>query len=96
MSNIMNIEKKALSLYKPPFKFQCGYIYDSNGDCFADINARLDDTIEAADGSIALRVRGWGRIQYIKSEFDCEDLQDAVGHEIVKALNKHWEAYGKS
>lgn len=85
------LEQTAIELYKPPFKFQYGYVYDSNGNCFADINGGCDDTIETECGSIALRVRGWGRIQYIKGTHSPEDIQDQVGKEIVKALNAHWE-----
>lgn len=42
------IERQALELCKPPFKFEKGYIWDSEGNMIAD------------DG--LLRVRGWARL----------------------------------
>tara|TARA_B110000090_G_C13360612_1_gene438270 strand:- start:938 stop:1240 length:303 start_codon:yes stop_codon:yes gene_type:complete len=89
------IEKLALELYKPPFKYMYGYIFDSNDMVFADnsTGSRIADEAEVTHktGALALRVRGWGRLQYLKTEFDNGDIQDAVGELIVKALNSYWE-----
>ena len=68
----------SILLYKPPFKFQHGYIYDDNGNMVAD---------RAAEGAIA-RVRGWGRIGAMKN---AESLQDDVGKHIAQALTEYWE-----
>jgi hypothetical protein len=35
-----------------------------------------------------LRIRGWGRIQYLP---DAEKLQDAVGELIARAMTEFWE-----
>lgn len=40
----------ALALYKPPFRYECGYIWDANNEMVAD-----DDR----DAFVA-RIRGWG------------------------------------
>jgi hypothetical protein len=75
--------KAALALYRPPFRFLHGYIYDAAGHIVAD-----QDGFEGkVAGSIAARVRGWGRISYMP---DPEALQDEVGAILVEALNKFW------
>jgi hypothetical protein len=89
------IEKFALSLYKPPFRFMCGYIYDSDNNMFAD-DRYTDETVETEEGALALRVRGWGRLQYLETEFDNGDIQDVLGEIIVKALNSYWESQTRS
>lgn len=72
------VMRDALALYKPPFSFTCGYIFDSTGAMVADDNCE----------SILLRVRGWGRIQYKDNP---GQLQDAVGEHLAKALTEYWE-----
>lgn len=67
----------ALELYKPPFRHIHGYIQDANGLTVAD----------DAAGNAALRIRGWGRIQYMK---DPEALQDGVAELIADALTEYW------
>tara|TARA_R110000851_G_C12892294_1_gene547264 strand:+ start:53 stop:331 length:279 start_codon:yes stop_codon:yes gene_type:complete len=90
----MTIEKTAMALYTPPFKYQHGYIYDSAGNMFADDSCEREEVVEAdEEGNLALRVRGWGRLQYLKTEFDNGDIQDELGRLIAKALTKYWEAY---
>ncbi len=74
----MDIDKKALALYKPPFKFVHGYIFDSENQMFADQHE-----------TSVCRVRGWGRLSYMDEP---EKLQDAVGEHIAKALTAYWEA----
>jgi len=78
------LKKAALGLYQPPFRFQHGYIFDSAGNMFAD-QGPLTET----ENMLALQVRGWGRIQYIK-EHNPAELQDAVGEIIAKALTEYW------
>ena len=75
------LKRRALGLYTPPFRYECGYIFDRNGAMVAD---------EAAMGNYqdaATRIRGWGRIQYLDNP---EGLQDAVGEIIADLLSKYW------
>ena len=73
------LRKVALELYKPPFTYERGYIFDANNRMVADDNAE----------SFALRVRGWGRISY---EENPEKLQDMAGKLFAEALTLYWEA----
>lgn len=75
------IHSDALALYSPPFRFEHGYIFDSNHQVVSDDGDRGD--------SVA-RVRGWGRISYLKNP---EALQDQVGHIIAEALTRYWEEH---
>ncbi len=74
---VSEIRRRALDLYKPPFRFEHGYIFAANGEMVADQH----------DGPNSLRVRGWGRISYME---DPEKLQDEVGAMIAEALNAKW------
>lgn len=85
--SIESLRKRALALYKPPFKFQYGYIYDSEGNVVADNSSERDEEV-TSEGNLLLRVRGWGRIGYMENP---EQLQDTVGELIVEALNAYWE-----
>lgn len=69
----------ALSLYKPPFKFIHGYVYDSVGKMVADNNGQ----------DVALRIRGWGHIGGMEN---AAKVQDKVGELIAEALTKYWQA----
>jgi hypothetical protein len=69
------MREKALALYKPPFRYECGYIFDANSHMVADEVAH------------SLRIRGWGRIGYME---DPRELQDEVGKLIAEALTKFW------
>jgi len=80
-----DIRKRALRLYRPPFKYEGGYIWDAKGEMVADGNA---EGLTLADDPATVRVRGWGRIGYEK---DSEALYDAVGEEIAAALTAHWQ-----
>lgn len=73
------MKDKAKELYTPPFRFEYGYIFDANGNMVADNRTDGEDA--------ALRVRGWGRIQYHENP---EQLQDAVGELIAEALTEFW------
>lgn len=79
------IRDRAKALYVPPFRFEDGYIWDAKGQMVADDH--VDD-----HGTQPLRVRGWGRIGYLK---DAEDLQDEVGKHIAEILSAHWNGDGR-
>jgi hypothetical protein len=69
--------EQALALYKSPFRFDHGYIFDADNNMVADQH----------ETSIC-RVRGWGRIG---SMANAEALQDEVGEVIAEALTKFYE-----
>jgi len=76
------LKQRAFDLYKPPFKFLHGYIFDSSGERVSD-----DGDIDVKKEMIAARVRGWGRIGYLPTP---EQLQDQVGQMIADALTEYW------
>lgn len=76
--------KRALALYKGPFKHMHGYVFDVNGEMVCD-DGDAEDRIA--------RVRGWGRIQ--KKE-NPEQLQDSVGDVIALALSEFWERHNQT
>lgn len=71
-----DLKAEALGLYLPPFRYVHGYIYDARNNMVAD------------ESGHCLRVRGWGRISYLK---DPETLQDAAGEIIAEALTEYWQ-----
>lgn len=77
------IRQKAFSLYKPPFKFVRGYIFDSNDEMVSD---------DGEPGEAISRVRGWGRIVYMEKP---ELLQDEIGKMIAEALTIFWNTHIK-
>ena len=62
---------------RPPFKHECGYIFDHDGNVAADESGHV------------LRVRGWGRISQLSAQ--PQEMQDAVGELIAEALTKFWK-----
>ncbi len=74
----MNIREQALALYRAPFHYNRGYIWDSTGKMVSD-----DDGVDAVQ-----RVRGWG---HISKHDNAEQLQDEVGEIIAEALNAFYE-----
>ena len=66
----------AKAVYTPPFKFQRGYIFDSQQSMVAD-----DDQVR---GAVASRVRGWGKLSYLPNG---AELQDEIGQMMADALN---------
>lgn len=54
------LRARALKLYRPPFRHQCGYILDSNGAIVADESV--------------LRVRGWGHISKLENPERLQEL----------------------
>lgn len=83
----MTIRQAALDLYKPPFRYEYGYVFDSNNQMVAD-----KGEIGELKGMIATRVRGWGRIQYMDNPVGrAAQLQDEVGKIVAEALNFYWK-----
>lgn len=77
-AKLTEIQKRAMALYTGPFRYEHGYIYDSQNNMVAD-----------EDSAVISRIRGWGRIQYMP---EAESLQDAVGELVAQALTKFWLA----
>jgi len=68
----------ALALYRGPFRYERGYVWDANMDMVADTGGYENSV---------MRVRGWGHIQRLP---DPEKLQDAVGELMAEALTDLW------
>ena len=77
-----DVIRAALELYKPPFRFDSGYILDADGRVAYDNEGM--DTMG--------RVRGWGRIQYLPNP---EALQDKVGEMIAEAMTDFWKKHSR-
>ena|ERR1043165_4175616 len=77
MSDNKELRAAAFELYKPPFRHIHGYIYDAEDRVVAD----------DAASSVSLRIRGWGRIQYMENP---EALQDTAAELIAEALTEYW------
>lgn len=71
------IAQAALALYEAPFRYERGYIWDAKSNMVADNQGQ----------DVAMRVRGWGRIQYLP---DASTLQDAVGALLAQAMTEYW------
>lgn len=78
-----SIRKAAMAVYKPPFIYQYGYIYDSQNLMVAD-NGGLGKEDPGVKGAVAARVRGWGRLGYLPNG---AELQDEIGQMMADALN---------
>jgi len=74
---VADAKQRALDLYKPPFRYYRGYIFDANKNIVAD---------DPCEDAVA-RIRGWGRISYLPEP---EKLQDTVGELIAEALNEYY------
>jgi hypothetical protein len=74
------LRERVRQLYKPPFRYESGYIFDANGQMVSDDRG--------PEGSVQ-RIRGWGRISYMEN---AAELQDAVGEVIAEILTKEWSA----
>ena len=77
----VKLKTTALALYTPPFRYNNGYIYDSQDNLVAD-----DDNVE---GSVVDRIRGWGKISYLPQP---AQLQDTLGEMVAQALTDYWNA----
>lgn len=80
-----DFRKDAMSIYTPPFRYEHGYIFDSKNHVVADQGSVSDD--EPSVANTIGRVRGWGRIAYMKYG---AKLQDEIGAVMVEALNDYW------
>ena len=79
------ISERAFALYRPPFRYDGhGYLWDANGEMVADDRPESPSAIG--------RIRGWGRIGYLKEP---EKLQDMVGHLIAQALTEFWQKHAE-
>lgn len=91
---IPNHHAYLLSLYTPPFRFdrRGGYIWDAQNKMVAD-NYDPDDAIEPPKNlEPALRIRGWGYIQYLKHDsLTPEQIQDGLGEIMAQALTEYWQ-----
>lgn len=85
----MSIRAKALELYTPPFRYDHGYIMDSQGYMVSD-EGGIGKTEPNTRSTIIQRIRGWGRIGYFPSP---DKLQDEVGEIMAQALNEFWAAH---
>ena len=74
----VSLRRRALALYRPPFRYEEGYIWDGKGEMVADSHIESD---------IGPRVRGWGRMRY---EPGSEDLYKEMGEIIAEALTAFW------
>jgi hypothetical protein len=79
-----DIRSRARRLYRAPFRYEMGYIYDAGGEMVSDGRVDKEDQPQQL---IVQRVRGWGRIGYLA---DAEQLQDTVGALIAEALTRFW------
>jgi len=78
--------QKILELYKGPFVYNMGYIYDANGQMLAD-NAG-----ENIPGIV--QVRGWGYLTGGAASWKdgAEEIQDELGEMIAEALTQYWKS----
>lgn len=81
------IREAAFNLYTAPFRYDTGYIWDSKDEMVAD-QGGIDELEKI------MRVRGWGRIQYLKN-FKPEQLQDQVGKLCAEALTNLWNRHNR-
>ena len=75
--------RAAFALYRPPFRFEHGYIWDAGNNMVAD----QDDACSDAVSNEIARVRGWGRICSMPEPMA---LQDKAGELIAAALTEYW------
>jgi hypothetical protein len=80
-----DLRERAFRLYRGPFRYEQGYVWDADNEMVAD---------DRVEGAIPVgRVRGWGRVSYLPEP---KELQDAVGDLIAEALTAHWENHRSS
>ena len=79
------IRKAALSLYKPPFKYYMGYIYDADNQMVADDGGGE----HSVQNAVISRIRGWGKISYLQN---AEAIQDELGHIVAEALTAYYKS----
>lgn len=77
----------AKAVYTPPFRYEYGYIFDSQNLMVADNGPICDGP--NVEGAVAARVRGWGRLGYLPNG---AELQDEIGQMMADALNAMYGA----
>lgn len=75
--------KAAMAVYKPPFAYKHGYIYDSQQLMVSD-HGPIGEDEPGVGGAVAARVRGWGKLGYLPNG---AELQDEIGRMMADALN---------
>lgn len=83
------VRERAFKLYRAPFRFEHGYIWDADNEMVADDHVGHAAEINP-DVAPAARVRGWGRIGYLAEP---EAVQDAVGALFAEALTALWRQH---
>ncbi len=79
----------AMAVYTPPFKYEHGYIFDSQRLMVADNGPICNGP--SVKGAVASRVRGWGLLGYLPNG---AELQDEIGRMMADALNQLYLAAG--
>lgn len=87
------------SIYRAPFRADkfSSYIWDADGHMVADMKLHYVEGEKSA-----FRIRGWGRIQYMKNSQEIMDALEAAFNRVtadhpsdhqrcVDALNRLWE-----
>ncbi len=77
------MEGKVLALYKSPFRREYKRIFDANDELIID---------DSGDQAAMSHVHNWGRISQMGAS---EELQDAVGDLIAKALTLYWDLHAE-
>lgn len=82
------MKAKVLSIFKPPFSFSIGNIYDCTGRIVAD--HYTDD-----EPGALIRMRGWGRLTgkgggMGLSSDEAYEIQCAAGQMFAEAFNAYW------
>jgi len=77
------VEGKVLALYKSPFRREFRYILDANDELIID---------DSGDQAAMTHVHDWGRISQTEAS---EELQNAVGDLIAKALTLYWDLHAE-
>lgn len=84
----MKYTKEILEIYKAPFSYSYGYIFDANSQMVAD------DAGEDLEGIV--RVRGWGNLTGLGAmglnPDLAADIQDEIGEMIAEALTNYWNS----
>ena len=80
------LRTRAFALYKPPFRYHAGYIFDADHHMVSD----------SEEECFISRIRGWGRLHgkgaMALDPKDAANLQDEVGEMLAEALTAYWES----
>ena len=82
LQNASEARRVGMSLYKPPFRYEHGYIFDSN---VAD---------DGPTGMLLARILGWGYIQHAGgATVTAEAIQAELGQVVADALTEFWDRH---